>query len=141
VSRIYWDSMLFIYILEGNPTFGPKTRAILNGMIKRGDSLCTSVFTVGEVLTGPRKAGSQSGVDAIKSFFASGSVDLLPFTSETADRCSAIRAGMRVRQADAIHLATASAANVDLFFTNDGPLRKLPVPGIRFFADLDGKVF
>jgi hypothetical protein len=45
-----------------------------------------------------------------------------------------------VSQADGIHLASAAAAGVDLFITNDDKLRKLRIPGIRFFADLDGKL-
>jgi hypothetical protein len=59
---------------------------------------------------------------------------------EAVDRYSMIRAGTRVRQADGIHLASAAAAAVDLFVTNDDKLRTLSIPGIRFFADLDGKV-
>jgi len=35
-----------------------------------------------------------------------------------------------------VYLANA----VDLFITNDDKLRKLRIPGIRFFADLDGKL-
>ena len=64
----------------------------------------------------------------------------MPFTEATADRYSIIRAANRVSQADGIHLATAAEAGVDVFFTNDGDLRKLSIPGIKFFADLDGKV-
>jgi predicted nucleic acid-binding protein len=60
---------------------------------------------------------------------------------EAADRYSLIRAETRVSQADGIHLATAAAAGVDLFITNDEKLQALAIPGIRFFADLDGKVF
>ena len=44
-------------------------------------------------------------------------------------------------QADGIHLAAAAEAGVDMFFTNDSGLRKLSIPGIKFFADLDGKLF
>jgi predicted nucleic acid-binding protein len=51
-----------------------------------------------------------------------------------------IRAQTRVSQADGIHLASAAAAGVDLFVTNDTQLQKLAIPGIRFFADLDGTV-
>jgi len=140
VTRVYWDSMLFIYMLEGNPTFGPKVRKILNQIVSRGDILSTSVFSIGEILTGPRRRGSASGVDAVKKYFLSGAVDILPFTDKTADRYSVIRAANRVRQADGIHLASAAEAGVDIFFTNDGDLRKLSIPGIKFFADLDGKV-
>jgi len=141
VTRVYWDSMLFIYLLEGNPIFGPKVRKILDEIVRRGDALSTSVFSIGEILTGPRKRGSVSGVDTVKRYFQSGAVEILPFNDATADRYSVIRAGARVTQADGIHLATAAEAGVDVFFTNDRDLRKLSIPGIKFFADLDGKVF
>ncbi|HEY6490986.1 MAG: PIN domain-containing protein [Terracidiphilus sp.] len=141
MTRIYWDSMLFIYMLEGNPTFGPRVRSIFDQMVVRGDFLCTSVFSIGEILTGPRRRGSASGVDAVKMYFLSGAVEILPFTERTADRYSVIRSANRVRQADGIHLASAAEASVDLFFTNDSALRKLSIPGIKLFADLEGKVF
>ena len=141
MRNIYWDSMLFAYLLEANPLFGPKVARILRKMIQRDDTLCTSVFSLGEVLTGPRKDGSVSGVDAVKHFFSSDSVSLLPFTPETADRFSMIRASTGAHPADAIHLASAAVAQVDLFLTNDRKLLQLQIPGIKFIADLDGKIF
>jgi predicted nucleic acid-binding protein len=141
VTRIYWDSMLFIYMLEGNPVFGPKVRKILEQMVARGDFFCTSAFSIGEILTGPRRRGSAADVDAVKRYFLSGAVEILPFTERTADRYSVIRSTNRVSQADGIHLASAAEAGVDLFLTNDNDLRKLSIPGIKFFADLQGKVF
>jgi predicted nucleic acid-binding protein len=141
VTRIYWDSMLFIYMLEANPTFGPKVRRILNQTVSREDTLSTSVFSIGEILTGPRRRGSVSGVSAVKNYFISGAIEILPFTEAAADRYSIIRGANRVSQADGIHLATAAEAGVDVFFTNDSALRKLSIPGIKFFADLDGKLF
>jgi predicted nucleic acid-binding protein len=141
MNRVYWDSMLFIYLLEANPVFGARTQLLYDGMSRRGDILCTSVFTVGEVLTGPRRLNDAAGVKGLKAFFGSKEIEILPFTIEAADRYSMIRADTRVRQADGIHLASAAAAGVDLFITNDGKLRKLKIPGIRFFGDLDGKVY
>lgn len=141
MTRIYWDSMLFVYLLEGNPIFGPKVRKILSRIVSRGDALSTSVFSLGEILTGPRRRGSISGADAVKQYFLSGAVEILPFTEAAADRYSLIRGANKVSQADAIHLATAAEAGVDVFVTNDGDLLKLSIPGIKFFADLDGKMF
>ena len=140
MNRVYWDSMLFIYLLESNPVFGQRVERMHSAMLRRGDTLCTSVFTVGEVLTGPRKLNDVDGINGIKKFFGSKDVEILPFNLEAADRYSMIRAGTRVRQADGIHLATAAAAGVDLFVTNDEDLQKLMIAGIRFFADVDGKV-
>lgn len=140
MSTIYWDSMLFAYMLEANPVFGPKVATIHREMVQRGDQLCTSIFGVGELLTGPRKAGSVSGADAVKRFFQSGAVEVLPFTLETADRFSQIRASTAVHPADAIHLASAAISGVDLFLTNDRKLLQLQIPGIGFIAGLDGRV-
>jgi uncharacterized protein len=140
VTRIYWDSMLFIYMLEGNPVFGPKVRKILSQIVSRGDTLSTSVFSIGEILTGLQRRGSVSGVNAVKKYFSSGAVEVLPFAENTSERYSIIRGTNRVSQADGIHLACAAEAGVDIFFTNDGDLRKLSIPGIKFFADLDGRV-
>jgi predicted nucleic acid-binding protein len=134
--------MLFVYVFEGNPTFAPQVKAILGEMQRRGDVLCTSVFTLGEVLTGPRKFGQPSDVTRARQFFInSGRVELLPFSAATADRYSVIRASSRVEPADAIHLATASEFGVELFLTNDKRLQKLAIVGIHFIAGLDGKIF
>lgn len=133
--------MLFIYMLEANRAFGSKARKILEQIVARRDFICTSVFSIAEILTGPRRRGSVSGVDTVKKYFLSGAVEVLPFTERTADRYSVIRSANHVSQADAVHLASAAEAGVDIFFTNDRELRKLSIPGIRFFADLDGKVF
>jgi predicted nucleic acid-binding protein len=133
--------MLFVYLLEAHPVFGSAVESLLDAVIRRGDSLCTSVFCAGEVLAGPKRTGSTSGVEAVMRFFAGDNIVVLPFTLETADRFATIRAATRVHPADAIHLASAAEANVDLFVTNDHDLRKLSIPGIKFFADLQGRVF
>jgi predicted nucleic acid-binding protein len=132
--------MVFIYLLEGHPDFGIRVRNLHKTMRRRGDQLCTSVFTIGEVLIGPRKQNDVEGLRILKDFFSSPEVEILPFDMEAADRFSMIRATERVSPPDGIHLATAAAANVDLFVTNDERLRKLTVPGIRFFCDLDGRI-
>ncbi len=132
--------MLFIYLLEENPAFCAKVRKILNQTVSRGHILSTSVFSISEILTGPRKLGSVSGVDAVKRYFLSGAVDILPFTEATADRYSIIRGANRVSQADGIHLASAAESGTDVFFTNDEDLCKLSIPGIKLFADLDGRL-
>ena len=141
MSRIYWDSMLFVYLLEGNSDFGLMVHGILQEMIERRDTLCTSVFSIGEVLCGPRQTGSQSGADRVTQFFASGEVEVLPFTLDTAQMFSVIRTTARAHPADAIHLATAAIAETDIFLTNDRALLRFQIPGIKFIAGLDGRVF
>jgi predicted nucleic acid-binding protein len=142
MSRIYWDSMLFIYLIEGNPAYAPRVKSIHEEMVRRGDVLCTSVFTLGEVLTGPRKTGAQAVVERIRLFFLqTDQVELLPFTAGTADRYSVIRATTAATSADAIHLACASESGVDLFITHDTKLQKLTIAGIHFISGLSTHLF
>lgn len=141
MSRIYWDTMLFVYLLEADPQFGPRVGQIYEEMMLRGDLLCTSLFTVGEVLIGPQKKGAAEAVARLKDYFARDEIELIPFTMETTDHYSRIRAAHSVPPADAIHLATAAQSRVDLFLTNDRRIAKLNIPGIRFITGLDARLF
>ena len=137
MSRIYWDSMVFIYVIEKNPTYFPIVKMVHEAMKRRRDTLCTSIFTVGEALVGPRKLGSQSGVDRIKSYFAGDTVSILPFTFETAEQFALIRSWTGASPSDAVHLAAAAEAHIDVFLTNDAKLLSLRIPGIPLIANLD----
>lgn len=141
MSRIYWDTMLFIYWIEDHPLHASRVLEIFESMERRGDSLCTSMFTVGEILIAPLKRRDAEAADQLRSFFRTTTVDLVPFTDITAEHYAAIRAAHRVLPADAIHLATAAQSSVNLFLTNDQRLRALTIPGIDFIAGMDVDLF
>lgn len=141
MSRIYWDSMLFVYWLEDNPGYAPRVDVIRSAMEKRGDTLCTSVFTVGEVLTGPYTKGAVEMAAQIREAFRAPGIELISFTADIAEQYAKIRGLHRVAPADAIHLASAAHAGVDLFLTNDHKLKSLTIPGIEFIAGLDVNLF
>jgi predicted nucleic acid-binding protein len=141
VSLVYWDTMLFIYWLEAHPVHGPQVEQIHRRMSKRQDTICTSVFAAGEILTGAYKTNRIKEAQKIRDFFESGAVLVFPFDLTTANRYAEIRATHNVSPADAIHLATASLAGVDVYLTNDKGIKKLLIPGIQFIAGLDGTIF
>src|SRR5271165_2314914 len=118
MSRIYWDSMIFIYWLEDHRVYAPQVQTLFDKMQMRQDALCTSVFTLGEILVGPQKRRDGELIETISEYLKGPEVDLLPFTAKTAERYSEVRAGTGVSAADAIHLASAASAGVDLFITN-----------------------
>jgi len=137
MSRIYWDTMLFIYWLEGHPRYSGRVQQIFERMQERRDQLCTSTFAVGETLVGFHKRGAIDMAARVRSFFQQDSVEVIPYTLETADRYADIRGRIGVSSADAIHLACAATAGTDLFLTNDKNLVGKIVPGIQFIASLD----
>lgn len=141
MSRIYWDSMLFVYWLEDNPHFAKRVATIHARMSERKDELIASAVTLGEVLAGVYRKGPASRVDEIRDGLVNLLSEVVPFTSDTADHYARIRASTKIASSDAIHLACAASANTDLFLTNDKSLMGKFVPGIQFIASLDTQLF
>lgn len=141
MSRVYWDSMVFVYWLENHPQYAARAEHIFRSMQSRGDRLCASYLSIGEILAGPLKRGQVKMAATIEQFFDSGLPEILPFDRNSAKEFARLRATESVSPADAIHLACAAASGVDLFITHDKTLQKLRVPGIQFIAGLNVNVF
>jgi len=141
MSRIYWDSMLFIYWLDDNPLFAKRVAAIHARMRERNDELITSTVTLGEVLAGAYRKGPPDRVDEVRIALLALLSAVVPFTAETAEHYGRIRGSTNIASPDAIHLACAAAAKTDLFLTNDKDLVGKFVPGIQFIASLDTPLF
>jgi len=135
MSRIFWDTMLFIYLLDDHPTFGPRARHLLERSYRRGDSLYTSYLALGEVMAGAEKSPDpQKALAVLETIWEMG-FSCLPFDEGAVAPFGRLRAKERLKVADAIHLACAASAGIDLFLTGDEQLVKLDVPGIQFIAD------
>ncbi len=137
MARIFWDTNLFIYLFEQNPAFGERVRALRRRMLERRDILFTSAMTVGEVLTKPVQRGEAAIVEKYLSVFRSPAITVLPFDLSVAHAYAAIRTDRSVTRPDAIQLACAASAKVDLFITNDARLSTKVVPGIQFITCLE----
>ena len=134
MSRVFWDSNLFIYMFEGYGVLSQQVLALRRAMLERGDQLITSTLALGEVLVKPIERGQ----DALRLRFEeaiAGSAMLVPFSAGAAQIYAKLRSE-RVKGADAIHLACAAEVGVDLFVTNDERLHKVRVKGIQFIVPL-----
>jgi len=85
MSRIYWDTMLFIYWLEDSPQFAKRVGMIRARMMERNDQLITSCFTMGELLAGVYRKGASEQAQSIRKELERAVSELVPFTAETAD--------------------------------------------------------
>ena len=141
MSRVYWDSMLFIYWLEDHPRYAKQVDAIHSRMQERQDRLITGAFTFGEVLAGTYRKRRAELADQFRTLLRGVVAEIVPFTVETAEHYARIRGALGTTPADAIHLASAAQAGTDLFLTNDKSLAGKIVPGIQFIAMLDTQLF
>jgi uncharacterized protein len=140
VSRIYWDTMLFIYWLEDHPKFARRVETIHSRMRQRNDQLLTGAFTFGEVLAGVYRKGEGQRAGEVRRQLQRVVTEVVPFTIDVADQYAQIRGTTAVTPPDAIHLASAAQSGTDLFLTNDKRLVGKSVPGIQFIASIEDDV-
>lgn len=135
MSRVFWDTNLFVYLVEGVGARAESVVALRRRMLERGDELLTSTLTFGELLVKPVEEGDDDLRDRYAKAMHDG-VTLLAFDAQAALRFAAIRSDRSIRAPDAIQLACAAAVGTDLFITNDDRLSRKNVPGIAFIQSL-----
>jgi uncharacterized protein len=141
MSRIYWDTMLFVYWLEDHPLYAKRVRRLLSQMeAAAGSALHQLIY---------RRRDSarplQIGLIGDSETNSRG----LPETAGRSYRVHIRDSGLLwsdsaqhgVSPADSIHLACAAQAWIDLFLTNDAALVGKIIPGIQFIAGLDSNLF
>jgi predicted nucleic acid-binding protein len=130
LSKIFFDTNVFIYMVEESGNRGARIRKILERMSERRDELLTSTLTLGE-------SNNESLADRYEKILSTPGVSVLPFDRSCARIYARLRQDRGLKSPDAIQLACAANARCDLFLTNDDRLSKRIVPGIQFIASLD----
>ena len=136
MSRIFWDTNIFIYLLEGSGEWSDKAAQLRARMLARGDQLITSTFTLAEVLVKPLENGNTELCNRYEEAILATAL-VQAFDISAAKTYAMLRRDRALRPPDAIQLACAAAAGTDLFITNDRRLHDKTVPGIQFIASLD----
>ena len=136
MAKVYWDTNLFIYLFEGKEEASERVKRLRKGIVARGDQIYTSALTVGEILVRPIELGAREIERAYVEFFSASRLQVIPFDLDAAPHYARIRQDRSIQPADALHLACAAAARIDLFITNDERLSKKIVPGIQFITSL-----
>jgi len=136
MSRIFWDTNLFIYLFEDWGKFSGQVTALKSRMLARGDQLLTSTITLAEILVKPMQNGDTKAVVYYRKLITTMTV-VITFEESAALVYARLRADRSLRAPDAIQLACAATAGVDLFITNDVRLHSKQIDGIQFIVPLD----
>ena len=137
MSRIFFDTNLFIYLLEDSGARGAKVSGILERISGRRDELLTSTLTLAEVLVKPLSVGDIVWADRYEKLLNTPGVSLLAFDRASARIYAQLRQDKTLKPPDAIQLSCAANAKCDLFITNDERLSRKIVPGIQFITSLN----
>jgi predicted nucleic acid-binding protein len=135
MSRVFWDTNLYIYLFEGRGPHHNRVVVLRRAMLERGDQLLTSALTLGEVLVKPIEMQDTTLARKYEEAVTVTSL-MIAFDARAAKIYATLRNDRSLRAPDAIQLACASAAGVDLFITNDERLSTKHVNGIQFIAPL-----
>ena len=136
MSRIFWDTNVYIYLLEDFGGFSELAATLRTKMLRRGDQLVTSSLTLGEILVKPTAQGDTELCRRYIKHIAASSV-VVPLDAEAAKLYAVLRCDRTLRSPDAIQLACAGVARVDLFVTNDARLHGKQVAGVQFIVPLE----
>lgn len=126
-ATVLVDTSPFIYILEGKQPFA----ALFEGLFELADAggvtICLSVITLAEVLTGPYQASLTPLAKRYEKVLNGYCV--LPVTPAIAALAAQLRAQYKLRLPDALQLATALDVEADALVTHDRDFSK--VTGMR----------
>ncbi|MGH8597193.1 MAG: type II toxin-antitoxin system VapC family toxin [Gammaproteobacteria bacterium] len=129
-SRLYLDTNVWIYALEGYAAFAAALTALF-ARIDAGELIAiTSEFTVAEVLVKPFADGNvtlqQRYTETLQN---RASVRIVPVSREILIAAARLRAQVSaLKMPDALHAATALSESVDYLVGNDA--RFVAVPGL-----------
>ena len=136
MSRIFWDTNLFIYLFEDYKDLSKRTIGIRRRMTERGDQLLTSTITLGEILVRPWQRGDHAMCHKYEESLTKGAI-VIPFDLKAARIYASLRGDRKLKAPDALQLSCAASVGVDLFITNDERLQRERVAGVQFIVSLD----
>jgi predicted nucleic acid-binding protein len=127
---LYLDTNVIIYAVEGQNQWSDTLRQLFEEIDARAIHAFTSELTLAEVLTKPLELGATELIATYEEFLAPDSlVRVIPIDRIVLRLAAGISGKMRIKLADAIHLATATHSACDFMLTNDEQLgQRIPTP-------------
>jgi len=126
------DTMIFIYLLEGDKRFWGEVESLFERINKGEVKALTSVVSVIEVLSPVKLLEKDSVRIEIGRFFRETSgLSVVPVDMEIGELAAKLRRKNRnLRTPDAIQLATAVVGGAKTFYTNDIKLKKIKIASL-----------
>jgi predicted nucleic acid-binding protein len=130
VTTLGFDSSPFIYFIERHPTYIDVVREVIRRVDARTVRGYSSVVTLIEVLTQPKRIGNTALEREYHDLLLHGrNFELISIDALIAEQATALRARYALRTPDALQIAAALHIGCQAFLTNDIALKR--VTGLR----------
>jgi predicted nucleic acid-binding protein len=117
--RIYCDSVILIYYLEGSLPFKTRAATRLRALWAAGDLVASSDVVRLECRMLPIRWADATLLAQYDALFGQTNVQVIPITTAVFERATLIRAAHNFKLGDALHLGAAVESGCDRFLTND----------------------
>jgi predicted nucleic acid-binding protein len=135
--RVYIDTNIIIYIVEGKDEFALILNALLEAITVSDITAVTSEIIIAETLVKPFKKSDERFQNAYKNFLApSLNFEIVLVSRDILESSARIRATTKLKLPDTIHWATANRCNCDSFLTNDELFKTLSTDVVKFISDI-----
>ena len=123
-KKVYLDSNIFIYILEGFPQYEALVNELIEGIENNQFYCFSSELTLAELLVPAFREENSAIISQYKHILNDPAfVKLIPTTQDIYIYSASNRAHHNLKLPDAIHVATAQLSKYDVFLTNDKKIK------------------
>lgn len=124
--RVYLDSVIVIYLVEGASSFQARARVHLAALTSAGHQVAVSDLTRLECRVKPIRLGDAALLADFDTFLDADVVVKVSMSSAFHDRATRVRAVHNFKLGDSLHVATAVETGRGAFLTNDTRLTRFP---------------
>jgi predicted nucleic acid-binding protein len=126
-NRVYLDTNIWIYALEGYPLFVQDLTQLLQTIDQGNLSAVTSELSIAEVLVKPFQNQDLIQQATYKQVISSSqNLSVIPVNRQILIEAAKLRANVNIKLPDAIHAATALLTQCSTFLTNDQRFQVIP---------------
>lgn len=132
--RVYADTCILIYLVEGHPTLGPSIDQRMRAVGQVCPTLVFTELTRLECRVKPLKSSNLLLLDGYERAFSTPGYQFEPLTRAVFELATQLRADHGLKTPDAVHLAAALNARCDELWTNDLRLANAAQGRLRIVA-------
>ncbi len=138
VSSLGFDTSPFIYFVERHPVYLDLMRELIGRVDVGALKGYSSVITLTEVLTLPKRLQNTKLVDDYQDLLVnSRNFELIQINTTIAERAADLRARYNLRTPDAMQIAATLEAGCTAFLTNDSALTRVSELRVLALSELE----